>query len=319
MRAKGVDINQIVYITTTEGMNEFSDQFDSDVQPGWIYDDALDHHKKTEIRLEDGSLVEAVLRRFRVTTYTNNRFLPPDFIGQIMEAYANNQNYIDAYINGFFRPFNVGLAYKEYKSALHKIRDEEPDQTIPLIMTWDFNVCPQWVVLQEKNEVDPYTLRRYPKDVIIDNANHGGETLSEVLVEFVEKFPRYKFADTPIHIYGDTTGHNRHWKHEVAGDSDFKIIARKLRELGYRSIVIMAPKPPNPLERLSVEAVNDAFMRGRLLVCDKCDRILKSLSRTSWKNGEKGKLDKPQDDSWTHPMDAVKYYVWAKTKTTELI
>ena len=80
-----------------------------------------------------------------------------------------------------------------------------------------------------------------------------------------------------------------------------------MRRLGYNNVMIGAIKS-NPAERTSVDYVQHALFNRYFAICERCDMVLKSITRTTWANNERAKLDKPAGDHWTHPMDAVKYF-----------
>jgi len=302
LRATGMnEIRQMIYPTTPEGLNWLSEIADSDAGEGWKRLSPFDAIKTLQIK-EEGKVVEKQIRRFRVTTYVNETFVGADYISDLFQKHGHNQNYIDSYVYGYFRPFATGLAYSNFKAQVHQIDDIKPDPTLPINLTWDYNITPQWVSIQKIPMYENY-LKTW-KHVAIHNANQGHEDLEDSVVEFAMKHPRKKFADTPILLFGDSTGHHR--SHKVKG-SDYDNIKKMLRRIGYKNIVTMAIKA-NPRETVSVNYVQKAFADNEFQVCNRCDMVLRSLSRTAWANNEKQKLDKPAGDTWTHPMDAVKYY-----------
>jgi hypothetical protein len=309
---------QLMLVTTPEGLNHVADEYDSDTQPNWIFRNEYDATKAELQRTLEGDKW-TYKRRFRLTTYGNKENLPLNYIAKIFSKYGHNQNFIDSYVMGYFRPFSTGLAYSAFKGALHKIAPIEASPYLPIEFTWDFNIRPQWEVLQKQKhyDVDDFgTKIESDYHAIIENGNHGHEQLEDaVCQEFVEKFPRYKFSNTPIHIYGDPTGHHRNWK---AKFNDFKNIKNWLNILGYRNVSIHAAKAM-PLERVSVNIVNRLLSENKLKVCDNCDMVLMSLSRTCWARGEQQRLDKPQNDTWTHPMDGIKCWAVAKTQKPKIM
>ena len=311
LRSKGMrQKHQLLEVTTPEGLNHVADDYNSDEQSGWTFTKEYDAFKKEIITTNEGEF-EHIKRRIRLSTYLNKKFLPYDYISKLYSDWGHNQNYIDSYVFGYFRPFATGLAYAAFKAALHKIKPIKARADLPLNLCFDFNICPVFTVIQEQRDRfvdDNNYVQEERYDAIIDNANHGHELLEDVICqEFVEKFPRTYFRNTPIHIYGDPTGYAGSHK----ATADFSRIKKWLNELGYANVTIMAPRDA-PLERVSVDCVNRAFSENLLKVCENCDMVLKSLIRTCWSRGERKKLDKPKNDTWTHPMDSVKYYVSAK-------
>lgn len=319
LRATGTTRKQqLLLVTTPEGLNHVADEYDSEVQSGWVFLNEFDAIKVSTQHTAIGEQY-TYKRRFRLTTYGNQLNLPPNYIAKIYDKWGHNQNFIDSYIFGHFRPFSTGLAYSAYKAPLHKIAPIEASPFVPIQFTWDFNICPQWEVLQVQkayDQDDTGTRILSTFDAVIANGNHGHEQLEDaVCQEFVEKFPRYKFAQTPIHIYGDPTGHHKNWK---AKFNDFKNIKHWLNALRYTNVTIHAAKSM-PLERVSVNMVNRRFSENTLKVCDDCDMVLMSLSRTCWARGEQQRLDKPQNDTWTHPMDGIKCWEVAKNQRPKIL
>lgn len=295
---------QIFMPSTPEGFNWYSDLFDSCAQPGWYQ--VLN---SKDMRIERSKYVPGfgevsqTYRRFRGTTYANRHNLSPDYIPKLYEQFGHNQNYIDSYVYGFFRPFSTGLAYSNYNAVHHKIPDIEASPHIPLYMTWDYNVGPVWVTIQQQTIKDGHgRITKYW--AALDNANLQYEQIDGAVAEFAVKYPVYKFGNTPIMLCGDSSGNAK--SHKVKG-SDYDNIKGILKSMGYTQVEICAIKS-NPLERTSVDYVQHALFNRYFRICEKCDMVLKSISRTTWKDGERAKLDKPAGDHWTHPMDAVKYF-----------
>ncbi len=297
---------QIFCPSTPEGMNWFSDEFDSDTLPGWEPgkdgQDAVKHIKVEEM---DGTITTIKYRRFRATVYDNKHNLKPSYIPNLLNDWKFNQNYIDSYVFGYFRPFATGLAYT-FKSYQHKIDNIEASPHKAIHLTWDFNICPQWVSIQRQSETNEWGHKKHFW-AAVENANEGNEQLVEALEEFCLKHPRAQFRNTPVLVYGDSSGWAKSHKSKL---NDYLNIKQYLRDRGYSQVELCAIKQ-NPLERTSVDAVNYHLDENTFRVCEKCDMVLKSATRTTWKNGERAKLDKPPGEHWTHPMDAVKYFFCA--------
>ncbi len=320
LRYKKASKIQILMTTTTEGENWVSDLYDSDTLDRWTKHDPSGKVATTirKVNLPGGKIVEKQIKRIRATTFSNEHNLDPAYIPNLFDSWRHNQNYIDAYVYGYFRPFATGLAYSNYRSQLHKVDPEPVDPGLPIHLTWDFNIEPQWVSIQERVEYtgDLYLSKRKYWQAM-HNANQGHDNLEDCCIEFMVKHPRNVYGNTPIYVYGDPTGYHRSHKVKL---SDFKEIKRILNKLGYKRVEIVAIKQA-PLERVSVNYVQQFLAERTFRIGANCDRVLKSITRTTWKDGAQGKLDKPAGDTWTHPMDAVKYFVCAllhgsKTLTT---
>lgn len=301
---------QILCTGTPEGLNWFSETFDNDSQPGWRMGmNNKDWFKDIITVAPNGKETHQVYRRFRATVYSNEHNLAPNYIANLLDTWRFNQNYIDSYIFGYFRPFATGLAYSNFQAARHKIPDIKPDPSKAIHLTWDYNISPAWVGIQRQIEHD-FTGGAYRRShywAAIHNASGVADQLEEAVIEFARKFPRKRFRNTPIYVYGDPTGHAK--SHKSKG-SDFQNIISILKRLGFKKVELAAIKS-SPLERTSVDFVQKELSENRFRICDRCDMVLKSITRTCWKDDERAKLDKPQGDCWTHPMDAVKYFFCA--------
>ena len=312
MRAKFMNRKrQILFPTTPEGITWFAEMFDSDANEGWHEIDDADAIQRVEINTDTG-IKYINRRRIRLSTYMNQYFLPDDFIANLMNSYDNNSNYIDSYIHGYFRPFATGLAYHTYSAEKHAHENVDPDPIKPIHLTWDFNIEPAWVSFQEHKS---YGQKAYKYYLGIHNADQGHDFLEDAVIEFIMKHPRKIFSNTPIYIYGDPTGRSRHHRTKVA---DFDLIKSTLLRAGYRKVVIAAIKS-SPLERTSVEHTNRFLSEMKLQFCKRCKAVHRSANKTTWKDGKKIKLDKPQDDDWSHPMDAVKYFICGLVESSRQI
>ena len=276
-----------------QGINDFAKEFDSQTLPGWDLTVSRDHR-----------LLEKRYRRFIVWT-DDNPFLPPDYTQLLEDTYGHNKNLIRSYRYGEFCALVEGAAYKNYLPQKHDIDDVQPDQHRPIDLTWDFNANPlAWVAIQ----CFPFTEygERRMKWVAVHEANQSSGQLDDACVEFAAKFPRALFANVPINLYGDMSGHGS--SHKVRG-SDYETIARLLRELGYNRVEIRAARS-NPPETASVDALDNLFLRSQLYVCKRLRLLRNSLLATTWKEGTR-KIDKPAGETWTHHGDAAKYWAHA--------
>lgn len=297
-RDPSVKIAQFLIFGAPQGINEFAEEFDSETLEGWDRSHSRDHFK---IEVVEG--VEIRRRRFILWT-DDNPFVSRQYLAELQSTYGHNPNLIKSYRYGQFCPLTEGAAYSNYMPQKHDIEDIEPSPYRPIVMTWDFNANPlAWVSLQRMTFEEPD--RRVNRWVAVHEANQGASQLDEACIEFRVKHPLSGFRDTPIHVYGDRTGHAA--SHKVSG-SDFEHIAKYLKELGYRNVEIHATKQVAP-EAASVDAVQKMFSRNILSACKRCRMLRKSWMATTWKPGVR-KLDKPDGETHTHHGDGVKYWAW---------
>lgn len=301
VRAKAVT-NQILLPGTPEGLNWFADEFDSDKADGWDRSKKRDH---TLSRVNPVTKAETRLRRFRLTTFDNKLFLPEGYIEGLFDTHRANEAYIQSYIYGHFVALVTGNCYSNYKPQLHDWNDIEADPARDVEFTWDFNADPlAWVIVQ-RFAFDEYDKRVF-KRVAIHNSDAGSSTLEDACVEFASRHPVDKFRYTLIKLYGDSSGHAESHK---TRRTDYQAIQHYLKVLGYERVQICALRH-NPLETMSVDALNRWFLGNELLVCKRCTKFRRSLMATRWKDGER-KIEKKAGETHTHHGDAVKYLAYA--------
>jgi hypothetical protein len=293
---------QILLPGTPEGLNHYADEFDSDKNAGWIKARPRDHElvRKTA----EG---QVRLRRFRLTTYDNERYLPAGYINDLLDTHRGNPAYILAYIHGIFVPLITGGVYSNYAAQKHDTEDAEPSPHRDLYLTWDFNADPlTWISVQRSVIDNPYERRR--PWICYHEGNLGAGQIDDACVEFAVKHPVGRFGDTNIMIYGDSSGHAESHKTKR---TDYQQVRDHLKSLGYRRVDICALRS-NPLETVSAGALNDWFLNDLCLICKRLTLLRRSLIATRWKEGTK-KIDKPAGERHTHPSDALKYLAFALT------
>lgn len=299
--------NQLLLGGTPEGINWFADEFDSDTLENWHAvgprDDITERYVK-----ETGETTR--YRRFRLTSFDNAKYLPKGYIADIFDVHRHNPNYIQAYVYGLFVALVTGNCYKNYKPQIHDCDDMEPSPHKELDLSWDFNANPlAWVSFQSYAR-EEYGERRNV-DIAIHEANLGGTTIEESCLEFAAKHPLERFANTQILLYGDSSGHAQTLRHSSGQQrSDYDAVRYYLTQLGYKRVEVRALKY-NPIESQSVDALDRAFAENKHYVCKRCAKYRRSLAATRFKDNSR-KIDKPQNDDWTHWSDAAKYRFYAR-------
>lgn len=298
IRAPGGNRWQMFKSGAPQGLNDFSEVFDSETKPGWDRSVDKDHRN-----------VDRKFRRFIVWT-DDNPHIRPGYISLLEDTYGHNAALIQSYRYGRFVPFTSGLAASNYAPQRHIVTDIEPDPAIGIDLSWDFNANSRLAWVAEQMFTFEEFGERISRYLVVHEANEGHSHLDEAVVEFSRKFPVYLFANTPINLMGDSSGNAK--SHKTPG-SDYDNIRRYLKDLGYKRVEIMAAAS-NPLETESVEALNRTFAHNLVFICRRCIKVQRSLSSTTWKEGTR-KLDKPADDDWTDHFDALKYHAYARLRT----
>ena len=291
LRCRFAVVRQLVVVGSPQGITWFANTFDSETQEGW-----------TELDERDWVLPERKFRRLRLRTY-DNPFLPDDYLDTLYDTFGHNKNLVKSYIDGIFCPLWVGNAYELYNPELHLIDNINPSPYLDIALTFDFNANPLcWTALQEVRYHEDMRRQRW---TAIHEASEHSSQLDDAAVEFALKHPVDLFGETRIFIYGDSSGHAK--SHKTA-ETDYEALARHLKQIGYKRVIVRAIKY-NPLETMTVDAANRLFAHDRARICKRCKNLNRSLLATTWKEGVR-KLDKPNGEDWTHPGDGFKYFAY---------
>lgn len=238
-------------------------------------------------------------KSFEVHTESNRDNLHPRYIEQQVARYGHNRGKLDSFLYGRFTNFFEGQAYPDY-DAENDRHELEPDASLPIRMTWDFNVQPlAWVVLQRRRFEDDNKVEH--KYCTQGESSGRSQLIIDACAEFIAMYDPRKYKHTPIRVNGDCNGHQRSTRAKGSCYDDIKSYLKQY----YSNVEIVAPKV-NPGVQVRVEAVNKAFSYGRALVHKNDKNTSRSLSRTSWKAGTND-IAKPSGDDWTHWGDAFGY------------
>lgn len=299
VRCKEAKYRQILWLGAPQGITKFAEMFDSDTLPGWVFDAPADHSK---VEVDPETKREIRYRRLRVST-DDNHHLPENYIPELMARIGHNKNMVKSYRHGYFSPLYEGTAYANYNPESHDVDEFEADPNLEVALTFDFNANPlSYVSLQFIRCEDG--IKRWST---VNEAAEDISQLDEAAIDFALKHPVELFGNTLISIYGDSSGHAK--SHKVS-ETDYQALAKHLRAIGYKRVEVRALKY-NPKETLTVEAVNNAFSQDALRISRRCSKLKRSLMQTCWKKGER-KIDKPTGEDWTHPSDALKYFIFVR-------
>jgi hypothetical protein len=286
VRAPGAVLRQKVASGTWEGLNWLADMFGDPARP-------------------------EAYRIFEMTTRENTEGLRhnPAFIDQVKDniTEAEAASYLDAKLSNL----TGVLAYPAFDEAVHWTEHvPEVDQSLPLRLTFDFNVNPMTVGLCQIVS-GPYGPELRVGDWI---AEYGGATVESCCLQIRERYP---FGWQQVIVYGDATGKARHVKNLK---SNYQIITETLAGWA-KSLEVRVPLA-NPSVAESTNAVNrllrDAHGRTRIWIRKTEPRracptreLVRSLQRTSKKSGTDD-LEKKAGETHTHASDALRYLVAAE-------
>ena len=263
--------------------------------------------------------LERNIRRFIVET-THNRHLKPSpeeyAQKKIRDVFAYDKNKILSYEKGLFVPFEQGLGFWEWVESRNVIPQDDvaPSPHLTINLTFDFNVSPlAWVVCQTFQFQKNYFSERTQKYIAVEEASGESRGLMDAIAEFASKFPLHQYADTPIEVYGDASGHARNIH---SAGSDYTAIEQYLRALGYRKITIVAARS-NPLIKHRLEKIAALMAYERFGVRSNCRKLMNSFRKTTLKPGT-FEIEKPQGEDHTHFADACTYYLYQVSKDSDI-
>lgn len=283
VRHPGARLRQVVASGTPEGLN-------------WLYDWFGDTTRSAKNRV------------YRMRTTENTELLRnhPDFIDQISENATEAE--LQSYLDGKFTNLTGALLFPTFNEDEHWTdRVGEADASLPLLLTFDFNVNPMTLgVCQIVAGPDG------PELLVRDwVAEFGGATVESCCTVLKSLYPQ---GWKQVVVYGDATGKARSVK---SLKSNYQIIQDTLRGWA-QSITVKVPSA-NPPVRDSANAVNrllkDGKGRTRLWIrrteprreC-RTRHLVQSLQRTSRKTGT-DEVEKKAGETHTHAAEALRYLV----------
>jgi hypothetical protein len=245
----------------------------------------------------------------RITLWTDdNTHLKPGYIEKLERTLSYDPGKLQSYRYGLFVPFQKGSAYWEFFYSRNVVLDVEASPQLPVLLCFDFNKSPlAWVAMQRQPVSKNYI--RYHRYVALKETAGTARGLLDACAEFISMFPVRDYAQTPIEVFGDPSGF--FGSHKSPG-CDFDTIEQYLRQYYARVTVRAQRAAPGVESRL--DRVNALMAYEQFVVAAWCRNLIRSLSETSLKDGDRGTIDKPSGEDWTHYSDAVGYPLFQLTK-----
>jgi hypothetical protein len=207
--------------------------------------------------------------------------------------YRGQESLLNAYLEGRFVPLYEGRCYPTYDARKHVTEESEFSQDSTLILACDFNVDPLcWLVIQESGHLIN----------VIDEIIVTGTT-QDACNEFLSRYPRPRVRNNLLEIFGDRSGKSNSTR---SNDTDYQIMRVMLKDGDYSPVVLVPDANPAVINR--VNSVNKILTDKRIRINPRCKALVESLNRTTWKPGTRN-IDKPTGETWTHPTDALGYYI----------
>lgn len=249
-------------------------------------------------------------KSYEIWTEHNAHNLRAGYVEDQKRKYAHNPNKLKSFLYGIFTNFFEGSAYPDFDVERDGI-ELAPHPSTPLILSWDNNAPLAWVTAQERTiEVD---LARDKLLCFVGESRGTARLISDACVDFITQHePSDGWRDTPIILDGDSALFSPSVRQS---GSSFDEILQTLRKY-YRNVSVVASRY-NPLQEVRVESVNKAFSYGRVKVSLACPKLIRSLQRTSWKEGNTRELAKPKDQDVNAFSDAAGYYIYKYMKAQE--
>ena len=220
---------------------------------------------------------------------TDNPYLPDDYVDTLREAY--DPVLLSQYIEGEFVNVNGSAVYHQFDRDVHVVPNMEFNKSLPLIITFDFNINPYNSIL----------LLQVIDGVVhvIDNAIIKNKPLVDSLSYLKQKFDylgAYLYSAT---IYGDASGNSRSQGTAVT-NYDF------IKDAGFHKVKI---KRANPRVQDRVNIVNSMLRNAKgdvkLKITECNQELINDMEQMSY--DEKGIVDKSNQDI-SHTSDSLGYY-----------
>lgn len=249
----------------------------------------------------------------RIILWTDdNPWLKSNYIDTLERTLTYDPGKLQSYRYGVFVPFTKGSAYWEFFHSRNVVLNVEASPQLPLLLCWDFNKSPlAWVACQrqrvEKNFI------RFHRFVALQETKGEARGLIDACAEIIHAFPPKVWGETPLEVYGDPSGF--FGSHKSPG-CDFDTIQGYLKQYYARVTIKADKKAPSVESRL--DRVNALLAYEQFVVAAWCRNLIRSLSETCLKDGDRGSIDKPSGEDWTHYSDAVGYPLFQLTKHEKL-
>ena len=264
LEVKGLPMNWLGVTTTPEGFN-------------FVYDNFAKEPKSRY------SMVQA-------STYENRRYLPDDYIENLLETYP--ENLISAYLKGQFVNLTSGTVYKQFDRKLND-SNRSWDGKEALHIGMDFNVGRMCSVVHVIENGKP---------IAVDELTQGYDTpdmIRMISQRYWDEVSEGVFRKTcEINIYPDSSGKSR--KSNNASETD--IAQLKEAKFGVHF------KSTNPAIRDRVGSMNAMFCnsvgeRRYKVNTSNCPNYTEKLEQQAYENGE------PEKDGTEDVNDAGGYFI----------
>ena len=254
-------------------------------------------------------------------TWTSSTVLPAEEI-EIAKSELDARTFSQEYEASFLDA--TGRVYYPFRRELHAAERLTYDPTLPLVLCYDWNVCPGVCACAQEQTyrgLNPAVAPTFT--AVIDEVWIPQDSNTQrVCREIIERYGNH-LGD--VVCYGDATGGARGTA-KVEG-SDWDIIEKLLRPVfgqprtrpGRGDFEIRVPNA-NPREKVRINAMNSRLQSAdgkvHLLVDPRCVHTIQDFEGVTYRQGT-SEIDKKSSPTLTHLSDALGYYVNYEHPTTE--
>lgn len=285
---------QILFTGTPQGLTYYMEKFGGEdmipVGPTYRY------HGETRALLKTDQ--EGRKKVLHFPSFFNHTIDRQEQWDLLTSQYGHDDRLFRSHVLGEFCPL---FSYNCYEMSDSNVIDCAPNEELRDVwISFDFNVGQMAATFWQQAKGVSYCVSELPAR--IENTDHACRETLKILPPDVWKNHR-------LHILGDATANRRDTRTLV---NDYDILRATLRK--YYTHVHVVVGRDNGSVRLRIQAVNRALRgneysgRGPVIFFDReCKRTIDSLYRTTY--DQRGGIEKPSGDDWTHPSDTVGYYV----------
>lgn len=303
LREKGLPNNPLFIFTSPAKTDWLNEWFGLDAYAAEIKEKVMSKTDYFRKKIDNKLIVIS-------SSFHNAEHLPEDFLPNQLKNFAGRPQLIDSLIYG--NPFTQtgGEFYKCFDRE-KTIRKLNYDNTLPLHISFDFNVHPYMtcLVYQIKDKIS-YQI----DEICLENPNN---TTRAVCQEFRKRYP----LKNGLFIYGDPAGHHedtRIDKRIEAEYNDYTIIMNELRDYNPTKRVKSSAPAVVPRKDFLNAIFENNYNGCEIFIDEKCKKTISDY--TYLKEAPDGrKLKEKEKDSQTgisferygHTSDAGDYfYTW---------
>ena len=269
-------------------------EVDGDYLQHWFFKKFFKKHYPQHLTFSDEVTIEVkdikVVLSYSVmhSTYQNNRWLPNEFIAQLLQIKEDDEYYYTVYTLGLWGHKKLaGIWAYEFKNQKHISENAIYEPLLPVNLVFDFNVNPATC-----------NMFQMTKDRIWQFAEIHLQDAS--IYDVLERIKSTFGSSVIMRVSGDASG----WAREKATFNLTNMYEIIQRELYLTDYAIDTPRV-NPELKWSRTLVNYCLKNKNIEIHPSCQFTISDLSQCVAKDD--GTIDKSKQNL-THHLDAFKYF-----------